>query len=227
MNTKDKVLEILETHKGEHISGSKIAKALNISRNSVWKAIKQLQDEGHYISATTNKGYCLNWDNNLLSNQSISKYLNSDFFDIEVYKVVDSTNSKLKSKAESGAPEGTVIISEEQTKGKGRRGRTFYSPKNTGIYMSLLLRPKFSAYESLSITTCAAVAVSRAIEINSNKNAQIKWVNDIFIDDKKVSGILTEASIDLESGGLKYAILGIGINAFSPKEGFPNELVIE
>lgn len=145
-------------------------------------------------------------------------------FDIKVYDVVDSTNSMLKIEAEAGGREGKVIVAEHQIQGRGRRGRSFYSPKDTGIYMSLLLRPKISAYQSLSITTCAAVAVAQAIEMNSEKQAKIKWVNDIFIDDRKVSGILTEASIDLESGGLKYAILGIGINVFTPTEGFPDEL---
>ncbi len=224
MTTKAKVLEILENYKGQYISGNKIADKLNLSRNSIWKAINSLQKERHNITAVTNKGYCLETDNEILSYQSINKYLSSDIFDIKVYKVVDSTNSMLKKEAESGALEGSVIVAEEQTKGKGRKGRSFYSPKNTGIYMSLLLRPKISAYQSLSITTCAAVAVSQAIEMNSDKKTKIKWVNDIFIEDKKVSGILTEASIDLESGGLKYAILGIGINVFSPTTGFPEDL---
>jgi len=224
LTTKDKVLRILEENKGSHISGSKIAKELDLSRNSVWKAIKQLQEDGHNITAITNKGYRLDTDNEILSSHSIYKHLRSDIFDIDVYSVVDSTNSILKLEAEKGAPEGKVVIAEHQTKGRGRRGKSFFSPESTGIYMSLLLRPKLSAYESLSITTCAAVAVARAIELNSDKEAKIKWVNDIFIDNKKVSGILTEASIDLEGGGLKYAILGIGINVFSPAEGFPKEI---
>lgn len=224
MTTKTKVLEFLENNKGHYISGSKIADKLDLSRNAIWKAIKQLQDEGHNITAVTNKGYCLNVDNKLISSQSISKYLKSDIFDITVYDLVDSTNGELKVQAEAGADEGMVIIAEQQTKGRGRKGRSFYSPKNTGIYMSLLLRPKISAFESLSITTCAAVAVARAIEINTDKEAKIKWVNDIFIDNKKVCGILTEASIDLETGGLKYAILGIGINVFNPSQGFPEDL---
>lgn len=224
LTTRFRVLEILEKHKGDHISGSRIADHLDISRNSVWKAIKHLQEEGHNITAITNKGYCLNIDNELLSSQSISKHLKTDIFDIKVYKEVESTNSMLKLEADSGASEGHVIIAEQQTKGRGRRGRSFFSPESTGVYMSLLLRPKISAYESLSITTCAAVAVAQAIEMNSNKEAKIKWVNDIFLDDKKVSGILTEASMDLEGGGLKYAILGIGINVFAPTNGFPKEL---
>lgn len=224
MTTKNKVLAILEKNKGQHVSGSKIAEELDVSRNSVWKAIKQLQEEGHNITAITNKGYCLDTDNEILSSHSISKYLTSDIFQIEVYKEVESTNSLLKLEAESGSPEGKVIIAEHQTKGRGRRGKSFFSPESTGVYMSLLLRPKLSAYESLSITTCAAVAVAKAIELNSAKEAKIKWVNDIFVEDKKVSGILTEASIDLETGGLKYAILGIGINVFPPCEGFPEEL---
>ncbi len=224
LTTKSKVLKILEKYKGNHISGSKIADTLDISRNSVWKAIKQLQEDGHNITAVSNKGYCLEADNKILSNHSINKYLKSNIFDLDVYNELESTNSMLKLEAEDGVEEGRVVVAEHQTKGRGRRGKSFFSPENTGIYMSILLRPKLSAYESLSITTCAAVAVAKAIELNSDKKAKIKWVNDIFINEKKVSGILTEASIDLEGGGLKYAILGIGINVFSPNKGFPEEL---
>ena len=147
-------------------------------------------------------------------------------FDIKTYKTLESTNSLLKLDAEAEAPTGTIVISEEQTKGRGRMGRSFYSPGNTGIYMSILLRPKISAYESLSITTCAAVAVAEAIEMNSNKKAEIKWVNDIFVNNKKVCGILTEASLDLENGGLRYAILGIGINVFAPRKAFLMTLLV-
>ncbi|WP_300382626.1 biotin--[acetyl-CoA-carboxylase] ligase, partial [Clostridium sp.] len=133
-------------------------------------------------------------------------------------------NSAIKDLAIKGEKEGTVIISEEQTEGRGRFGRKFYSPKGTGIYMSILLRPQISGSESFLITTAAAVAVAEAIEGVSGKEAKIKWVNDIYCEDKKVCGILTEASFDLESGGLEYAVLGIGINVKTPENGFPEEI---
>jgi len=116
------------------------------------------------------------------------------------------------------------MIAAAQTEGRGRLGRTFYSPDGTGLYMSILLRPTISANEALFITTAAAVAVCHAIERVSDRTARIKWVNDIFCDDKKVCGILTEAALDPETGGLSYAVLGIGVNVCDPQGGFPDEL---
>ncbi len=115
-------------------------------------------------------------------------------------------------------------MAEEQTAGRGRRGRSFYSPKGTGLYLSILLRPKQHAEAALQITTAAAVATAEAIEQVSGLPCEIKWVNDIYREGKKLCGILTEASLDVESGGLNYAILGIGINALPPAGGFPPEL---
>lgn len=224
MSIEHEVLSFLESNKGKSISGSQMAVELKVSRNAVWKAIKKLQEDGYSIEAGTNRGYCLRTDNAVLSVQGIKKYLKSDYFRIELFKSVTSTNTVLKQMAENGAPEGTVVIAEEQTMGKGRYGRSFYSPSNTGIYMSILLRPKLSATHSLYITTCAAVAVSSAIESNSDKRAEIKWVNDVYCDNKKVCGILTEAAFDIESGGMSYAVLGIGINIFPPRQDFPYEL---
>lgn len=226
MKIKDKTLAALENNKGNYISGAQLAEQLSVSRNSIWKAIKSLQEDGYNICAVTNKGYCLSLDTDILSSQSISKYLskNSNIFNIAVYKTINSTNTAVKDLAIKGEKEGNVIIAEEQTEGRGRFGRKFYSPKGTGIYMSILLRPQISASESFLITTAAAVAASEAIESVSGKDAKIKWVNDIYCDNKKVCGILTEAAFDLESGGLEYAVLGIGINVKTPKEGFPEEI---
>lgn len=144
--------------------------------------------------------------------------------DIEIRDSVSSTNTVLKELAEQGKPEGTVLIAKEQSAGKGRLGRSFFSPKGTGLYMSLLLRPKFSAEESLSITTAAAVAVAGAVEEATGRPAKIKWVNDVYLDGYKICGILTEASADFETGGLHYAVLGIGVNLQAPEGGFSAEI---
>ena len=225
MTTKQQVLAILEKRKGKHISGEELAKALGISRNSVWKAINGLRNDGYKLEAIPNKGYCLLEDNDIISQQSVEKHLrNTHFFRLTVYNTVGSTNTVLKQLAENGEAEGRVIIANEQTAGKGRMGRSFYSPPNSGAYISILLRPKLSAADSLLITTAAAVAVSRAIESVTGRRTAIKWVNDIYCDGKKVCGILTEASINFEGGTLSYAVLGIGINIASPDGGFPNEL---
>lgn len=144
------------------------------------------------------------------------------------YKIIvldktDSTNDYLKTLAEAGESENTVVIADKQGKGKGRLGRSFFSPDG-GLYMSLLLRPVFSAEKSLFITTATAVAASEAISKLSGKKAVIKWVNDIFIEGKKVCGILTEASVNFKTGGLNYAIVGIGINLYPSDGGFPDDI---
>lgn len=145
-------------------------------------------------------------------------------FQIQEYDTVTSTNTLLKEQAEAGAPEGTVMIAKHQTAGRGRLGRSFYSPKDTGLYMSILLRPNLKMEEALLLTTATAVAVSEALEMVTGEQTAIKWVNDIFCHGKKVCGILTEAVPDLETGKLQYAVIGIGVNLMPPKEGFPEEL---
>lgn len=211
MTLKDKIIELLDFNRGAYLSGEEIAAMLNVTRASVWKAVKSLQKEGYEISAVTNKGYCLSEYTDILSLPGISKYLSTEAGElcIEVHKKVDSTNTMMRQRAVSGSAEGCVIIAGEQTNGRGRFGRSFYSPSDTGIYMSLLLRPTLTTDNSVLITTSAAVAVCEAIEKILSKTPQIKWVNDIYIDGKKVCGILTEASLGLESGMLEYVVLGI------------------
>ena len=224
MSVKDEVLKELENNKGDYISGGQLAENLGVSRNSVWKAIKALEKSGYEINAIPNKGYCLAEKNDILSSYSIKQHLKNPHLDISVFSSVTSTNTILKEMAEQGAKEGTVIIAEEQTAGRGRTGKQFYSPKGTGIYISILLRPDIPAEESLFLTTSAAVATARAIEDVSDKRALIKWVNDIYLEDKKTCGILTEGAFNVETGKLDYAIVGIGINVCIPDGGFPDNI---
>lgn len=227
MTTKGKVLELFESNKGVYFSGEEIAQTLSVSRAAVWKAVKNLRNEGYVIDAITNKGYCLSVKTDILSPQGIQKYLNPEYsnMDIMVLQTVDSTNVLVREKANSGLAEGYAVISNEQTEGRGRYGRKFFSPYGTGVYMSLLLRPDhYSARQAVRITTMAAVAMCEAIEDVSGETAQIKWVNDIYVKGKKVCGILTEASFGLESGMLEYAVLGVGVNVYAPQEGFPEEI---
>lgn len=226
MLIKGKVLKILEENKGKNISGEEIAKKLNISRTSIWKAINALRSEGYTINAVTNKGYSLATNTDFISKEGISLYLNNKYskIDIYTYKLVSSTNDVAKTLALNGAKHGTVIISEEQSAGKGRLGRVFYSPANTGIYMSIILRPNLTAMDSVLITTSASVAICNAIQKVTGIECQIKWINDIYLNNKKVGGILTEASTNFESGTIDYLILGIGLNFNKPKESFPKEL---
>lgn len=227
MSVKSDVLELFEKNRGVHLSGEEIARKLEVSRNAVWKAVKSLQAEGYDIEGVNNKGYCLKSSNDVLSAQGIRKYLEevmAEQVDIAVYKSIDSTNTRLKTLAVQGEKEWKIIIAEEQTHGKGRMNREFFSPAGTGIYMSILFRPNFSASESLFITTMAAVAVAKAIEKVIHIKPAIKWVNDIYYEGKKLCGILTEAAVNVENGHLDYAVLGIGINVKKPQGDFPEAL---
>ena len=158
-----------------------------------------------------------------LSEESIKEYLKSDL-DIIVKDTVTSTNDELIEMAKNGAKEGTVLIASEQTSGKGRMGKTFHSPKGTGVYLSILLRPDFTPEDTLAFTTTAAVATAKAIESVCDKEVKIKWVNDIYIEEKKVCGILTESELDPSMEKQEYVVVGIGINIAPPKGGFPDDI---
>lgn len=227
MTAKDRILFLFETNRGIYLSGERIAGELGISRAAVWKAVKKLEEEGYSIHAIPNRGYCLSSETDILSSQGIQKYLKEEAqkLDIHVSSVVDSTNSMVWKKADEGIQDGYVLAANEQITGRGRTGRYFFSPKGTGVYLSILLRPQgYGAKQALQITTLAAVAVCEAIEEVSGKHPEIKWVNDIFLDGRKICGILTEASFGMESGLLDYAVLGVGINVYRPEMGFPEEL---
>ncbi len=214
MPLKERVLAVLEENKGKSVSGSEIAKSVGMTRSAVWKAVKSLRNEGYSICAVTNKGYCLSEENDFLNEHSIVPNLRTKVLGrkLDVFKTVDSTNNFAKSLAQLGAEHGTTVISETQTNGRGRMGRSFYAPTGMGIYMSIVLRPDLSVEHSLLITSCAAVAVADAIAKVSGLECKIKWVNDIYAGNKKLCGILTEASVNVEQGGLEYAIVGIGVN---------------
>ena len=229
MSTKNRILELLEQQRGESISGEHLAGVLGISRNAVWKAIKELQKDGYHIVAVTNKGYCLSAENDIISIPGIKPFLSerSQFYanKIQVHKSLESTNKTAKEMAVAGAEHGTIIISDCQTMGRGRYSRNFFSPSGGGLYMSMVLRPEAMHFKNpTSVTAFAAVSVCEAIESISTKVPRIKWVNDIFIDGKKVCGILTEAVTDFESGGLDWVVLGIGINVHTRTEDFPCDL---
>ena len=155
----------------------------------------------------------------MMDKKYIENELSDSPYKIEVQESVTSTNLLLKEKARDGENEFSVLIASRQTAGRGRRGRTFFSPGNTGLYMSILLRPEDDA-TSLNVTTDAAVVYARALEKVSGKKTQIKWVNDIYIDGKKVCGILAESNLDEN----RYIVLGIGVNVIYPEQGFPEDI---
>lgn len=227
MTTKEKLLALLEENKGAFFSGEEIARTLQVSRAAVWKAVNALREDGYTIDAATNKGYRLSPDSDILSPQGIRRFLKPEYrnLNLTVLPTAPSTNALVREKANQGCPEGCVIVACEQTAGRGRYGRQFFSPADTGVYLSLLLRPTaYSPQQATCLTAAAAAAMCQAMEAVTGQQPGIKWVNDIFLRGKKVCGILTEAAVGLETGALDYMVLGAGVNLYPPAEGFPEEI---
>lgn len=227
MSVKTEVLRLLESHRDIDLSGQEIADCLGVTRAAVWKAVKSLKDEGYHVEAANNRGYRLKNDSDVLSAEGIYLKLDQAYQQnkICVLKNVDSTNQEAKRRALDGAGEGLVILAEEQSAGKGRRGRSFFSPAGSGIYMSVLFRPTAEqSKDVVLITTAASVAICRAIRLVLHEEPEIKWVNDVYLRGRKICGILTEAVSDFESGRIDTVVVGIGINYHVPEDGFPEEL---
>ncbi len=224
LSTKDHVISKL-IKAGGYISGQALSDELGISRAAVNTAVKTLKEQGYDITSVTNKGYKLLNMPDILSYGQIMSYLpESRMEKITVLEETDSTNRVLKELAFDGAPEGTVVISDCQTKGRGRLGRSFLSPAGTGIYFSYLMRPEIDPAVISTVTCWSAVAVSDSISSVCGITPSIKWVNDILINDMKVTGILTEMSVEPEIGAVSNVIIGIGINVNESPSDFPPEL---
>lgn len=226
MSVKAQVLGALDAARGRYISGQELADQLGVSRAAIWKAVTALRADGTPIEAITNRGYALPHGADLLNADAITALLAPAVAQAVQITVVDrlpGTNAALRTQAANGAPEGLVLIAQAQSAGRGRRGHSFFSPPG-GLYLSILLRPAFSTRQSPQITALAAVAAARAAEQLCGTPIQIKWVNDLWKNGKKVCGILTEAAVDLESGMLDYAVLGLGFNLVQPSGGWPKEL---
>ncbi len=227
---KEKILQLLKESDG-FVSGQEISDSFGVSRTSIWKAVRQLTDMGYEIEAVRNRGYRLLSEPDLLTEDSVYEQLQTEWAGrpVLVLDVVDSTNNEAKRRAEDGAKEGLLVISEEQTEGRGRRGRVWDSVKGDGIFMSLLLRPDIEPGNASMLTLVMGMAVRDAIDEILRRPAEpgedgatsgltdirIKWPNDIICDNKKVCGILTEMSV--ETGFIHYVVIGIGINVHNPE----------
>lgn len=224
MSTKDSVLQALRESNNSFLSGEELAKKLDISRTAVWKAIKTLREEGYPIEAVTNKGYKFMPDRWTITEDSLTLSLPARYKSnkIYIYDTLDSTNIRAKQLALENAPHGTVVIARQQTAGRGRLGRSFFSPRE-GIYISIIVKPDFDLTKSVLVTSAAAVAVAESIESVCGIDAKIKWVNDIYADNKKVCGILTEGITDFETGQIESLIIGIGVN--TTVKDFPEDLL--
>ena len=223
MSLKNNILFKLE-NTGEYISGQQLARELGVSRGAVWKAVTSLKNEGYTIDSVNNKGYKLLSPADTLSADIIFENMKSRARKLQIVLLdrIDSTNNEAKRMLADGFCGDAVIIANEQTNGRGRLGRTFYSPKNTGIYMSFIIQTELPLSDAVTVTTAASVAAARAIEKVTGIIPGIKWVNDIYINGKKVCGILTEAVSDFETATARSVIIGIGVNISTTD--FPDEI---
>ncbi len=222
-----------------YISGENLAKICGVSRTAVWKAVNSLRKDGKQIEAITNKGYRIAFSDEL-SEDMIRYFLPDNLVSsLFVFKTIDSTNTQAKKICASVGNVRTVnglltdegkrihkavVIAEEQTKGRGRQGRRFYSPKNRGIYLSIIYSPKTHIIQPAKLTVAAAVGVCRAVKQVFGFETQIKWVNDIFMNGKKICGILTEGISNFETGEVQTAIVGIGLNICKAEDMMPADM---
>ena len=224
MAVKDSVLQALEQARGERLSGGRLAAQLGVSRAAVHKAIGALRSDGLAIDGVPGEGYRLSSEDDSLTTAGVAALLDTDFVgrDMLVVPSLTSTNTVLKERY-LDHPHGFVLLAEEQTGGRGRLGRSFASPAGTGIYLTILLHPTLPIQHIQFVTIAAAVAVAEAIGQTAGFDPQIKWVNDVLMDSRKLCGILTEAMIEGETGTVSSLIAGIGVN-LRPNPAWPNEV---
>lgn len=220
----NRLLDLLQARPGDYISGEEISRKLNISRTAVWKQINKLREAGYEFEAVSRRGYRIVSKPDRLEPTSIQHAIRTSVFGqrIHVLDVTTSTQEEVRTLAEQGAPHGTLVLAEEQTGGRGRQGRKWYSPKGKGIWMSLLLRPKLHITAAPQLTLLCAAAVCRAIRTVTGVEVGIKWPNDLLVNGRKVCGILLESVGEDEN--IRYCIAGIGIDANVTREELPEEL---
>lgn len=220
---KEKILHLLKENEKSFISGQSISKELGVTRTSIWKYINMLKKDGYEIESISKRGYRLISSPDLLSFEELKEKLNTKYIgkNIMYFQSISSTNNKAKDLALNNAPHGTVVISEEQIEGRGRLGRSWSSPKFKGIWMSIILRPNTDPLNIPKVTQIGAAAVIKSLNELGIK-AYVKWPNDIIINGKKICGILTEMSGELNK--VNYVVMGIGINVNTGIPDFSEEL---
>lgn len=224
--SRERVLALLREQPEAYLSGEAMSRTLGISRAAVWKAIQGLRDEGYVVDSAPNRGYRLVCAPDKLSRAELAAPLQGCRVggSLICLESVDSTNTECKRQALQGAPDGLVVLSNEQTGGRGRLGRSFQSPRGCGLYLSALLRPALQPEEVINFTAWVAVAVCDGIEAACGVRPRIKWTNDIVLNGKKLCGILTELGLESESGALQYMVTGIGVNANHRPEEFHEDI---
>lgn len=220
ISIKEKILSQLISAKGKPISGQMLADELNISRTMIWKHLKSIEEDGYVIEAIKKKGYLLQSIPDIVSPERITPNLETKHLgrNIIYFPVCDSTQTVAVEKAREDAPHGTVIITEKQTAGRGRLDRAWDSSANKGIWMSVIIRPEITPQYAAQFTLVSAVAITRAIEDVTNCSPKIKWPNDLLINGRKVTGILTELQAEMDR--VQSIIIGIGVNVNQDTETF-------
>lgn len=218
---REKILQLLQDS-GDFVSGQELSEMFGVSRTSIWKAIQYLQKKGYEIEAVRNRGYRLCLDPDKLTGSNIRNYLHTEWAGSQIlsFDSIDSSNSEAKRQAEGGAEHGLLVVGEQQTAGRGRRGRVWESKKGEGIFMTLLLRPEIDPANASMLTLVMGLAVRDALETAAGLDAQIKWPNDIICGGKKICGILTEMSAQVDY--INHIVIGVGINVNNPE--FPEEM---
>ncbi|OWA37147.1 biotin--[acetyl-CoA-carboxylase] ligase [Saccharibacillus sp. O16] len=222
--TRDPLLDMFEAAGGEYLSGEEISRRLGVSRTAIWKKIQRLKDAGYEFDASPKLGYRLSEAASALDAERLDSLLTTARFGrkLTILQKTDSTQTEAEKRAREGAPEGTLVVAEEQTSGRGRQGRPWHSPPGRGVWMSAVLRPEGPLTAVPQLTLLTAVAVCRAIRLVSGVEAGIKWPNDLLADGRKLCGILLEAVV--EDGGVLHCIMGIGIDANLLETDYPEEL---
>lgn len=217
------ILRLFRAEEG-YISGQYLSRELGVSRTAVWKHISALRNSGYFIEATPSRGYRLVSSPDTIDQHELRAHLDGTRVgrQLEFTKLTGSTNADAFRLAENGAIEGTVVLADSQTGGKGRRGRLWSSPAGVNLYCSVILRPAIMPHEAPQLTFLSAVAVARAIELTTRLTPEIKWPNDLLISGKKVAGLLNEMSA--ETDGINFVILGIGVNLNMTADQFPGDL---
>ena len=226
MNTSQKVLFILESNKEDYTSGEEMARQCGISRNAVWKAIKDLREKGYNIDAVSNRGYKLTSNTDIISVEGIKAELPESLrdTDISVYDSLESTSDKAKELAVKGASHGTSVVAVTQTGGRGRKDHSFFSPEG-GIYLSIILDPgELTDTDSKAVTSFVGSAVINAINELTGIEPYIDGINDLYVDGKKICGILLESGSEYDSNTLQWIVAGIGINFDSDISSFPDDV---
>lgn len=247
---KSEIITLLR-QRGTYVSGQELCERFGVSRTAVWKAIEQLKKDGYEIEAVKNRGYLLKEDaSRVFGRTEIQSRLKTDWIGQNLYyhEAIDSTNTEAKRLAENGAPEGTLVVADQQSAGRGRRGRAWSSPAGTNLYFTVLLRPQIAPDKASMLTLVMALAVAQGIQtVTQGRTAAqsdgsttqgtqpvagasddsdafrigIKWPNDIVLSGRKVCGILTEMSLSVEQGAIDYVVIGVGINV--ARQDFPEE----